>query len=299
MTTHKPRVSVGLPVYNGEKYVAEAIESILAQTYTDWELIITDNCSEDATEEICRPYVERDERIRYYRYARNLGAGPNQNQLLNWVRGVYFIWIMHDDVYGPRTLELCVEALDRNPDAVLSYPRMIDVDAEGRVIAPHDENCHLVDEQPHRRVGKCVVRAIICNAALGLIRVESLWKTRLIGDYRGSDHTMLAELSMIGKFYEVPERLYYRRVHCESSLGANKDPLSIAHWFNPNIKKVGRHFKLRMFWEYVVSVVLAELPLWEKFLCFLAIWRWPWLQFRNWIGFHKRRLLGRLQPETQ
>src|SRR5262245_45018612 len=101
MANATPRVSIGLPIFNGEKYVAQAFDSILAQTYADFELIISDNASTDQTEAICQAYANRDRRIRYYRNNRNLGAAANYNRVFDLSTGVYFKWAAHDDIVLP------------------------------------------------------------------------------------------------------------------------------------------------------------------------------------------------------
>ena len=97
-----PRVSVGIPVFNGERFLAETIESILAQTFKDFEIVISDNASTDRTEEICRSYAARDPRIRYNRNDTNRGAAWNHNRVFELARGEYFKWQSHDDFCAPR-----------------------------------------------------------------------------------------------------------------------------------------------------------------------------------------------------
>jgi glycosyltransferase involved in cell wall biosynthesis len=92
MTSKIPRVSIGLPVFNGEKYLAEALDSILSQTYRDFKLIISDNASTDRTEQICREYAAKDRRIRYYRNEKNIGAPKNFNRVFELSSGKYFRW---------------------------------------------------------------------------------------------------------------------------------------------------------------------------------------------------------------
>src|SRR5262245_35151443 len=118
-----PRVSVGLPVYNGERFVADAIDSILSQDFEDLELIISDNASEDATEEIARAYVEKDARARYVRNEVNVGAARNYNNLVDMARGEYFKWAAHDDQCAPGFVGRCVDVLDRDESVVLVFPR--------------------------------------------------------------------------------------------------------------------------------------------------------------------------------
>jgi glycosyltransferase involved in cell wall biosynthesis len=299
MNHNAPKVTVGLPVFNGENYVRQAIESILNQTYTDFELIVSDNASVDRTPEICLEYAARDPRIRYIRRPENIGGGPNQNCLVAEARGEYFIWLMHDDVYGARLLELCVGVLDSRPDVVVAYPKMIDIDSEGRELGPRNEDTHLMQETPNARVGKCMKHIFIVNATLGAIRTEVLRRTMMIEPWRGSDNALLIELAVLGKIFEVSERLYYRRLHPGASLVANSDPLSIARWFNPGAKKATRHYKLRMYAGYLKAVLRRrEIGLWEQLLCLLQLQRWPLQKLRDWLGLRKRRLLRamHLQP---
>ena len=126
-----PRLTIGLPVYNSERYVAESIESLLGQSYTDFELVISDNASTDDTPNICERYAKQDPRIRYYRQPRNVGLAPNHNFCVEQARGELFKWAAGDDLYHRDLLLRCVEALDERPEAVLvhSYTAMIDGDS--------------------------------------------------------------------------------------------------------------------------------------------------------------------------
>lgn len=287
-----PRITVGLPVYNGKNYVREAIESVLHQTFTDFELLINDNCSTDGTAEICEAYARGDRRIHYLRQSRNLGASPNINSLVHRARGEYFIWIMHDDRHGSRLLELCSQVLDRHPDVVLAYPRMIDIDAAGRPIAPHPEDCHLMEDRPHERFERNLRRMGIVNARLGLIRTAQLRQTILIEPYHSSDHVHQAELTLLGKFYEVPEYLYFRRVHEASSLFANRDYTAINLWFDADYRGGKKHYRFYMYYGFC-RVVLRhpEIGLRDQFSCCCAIQAWAWHYIHNWLGLKKLRLL--------
>lgn len=121
--TDRPRLSIGLPVYNGEEYLAESLDALLGQTYGDFELVISDNASTDGTQDICREYAARDARIRYLRQPRNIGATPNHNQVFAECRGELFKWASHDDLYGRDLLRRCVEALDARPEVILAHMR--------------------------------------------------------------------------------------------------------------------------------------------------------------------------------
>ena len=126
-----PRVSVGVPVYNAEKYLRQSLESLLAQTFEDVEIIISDNCSADATEAICREFAQRDSRIRYLRQPENLGAIANFNHVFAEARGEYFKWAAYDDLCEPTFLQRCVDVLDKNPDVGWCHSKSDRIDADG------------------------------------------------------------------------------------------------------------------------------------------------------------------------
>jgi glycosyltransferase involved in cell wall biosynthesis len=100
------QVSIGMPVFNGEKFIREALDSLLAQTFTDFELIISDNASTDGTEAICREYAATDARIRYVRQVKNLGAIANFKFVLDEAVGEYFMWAAADDVWGKNWIKI-------------------------------------------------------------------------------------------------------------------------------------------------------------------------------------------------
>ena len=117
-----PRVTVGLPVYNGARYLRDAVDSLLAQTMSDFELILADNASIDETPLICAEYAARDPRVRVVRNMNNIGASGNFNLVLDLARAPLFKWAAYDDLCEPALLEACVAWLDRDPDLLLAYP---------------------------------------------------------------------------------------------------------------------------------------------------------------------------------
>jgi glycosyltransferase involved in cell wall biosynthesis len=133
-----PPLTIGLPVYNGQNYVSESLDSLLAQTYSDFELIISDNASTDGTEDICRDYATRDSRIRYVRQPVNIGAAPNHNYLVQAARGRLFKWAAHDDLFAPKLVERCIEALDDRPELILAHAYMGIVDEQGKTLEIYD-----------------------------------------------------------------------------------------------------------------------------------------------------------------
>jgi glycosyltransferase involved in cell wall biosynthesis len=217
MTSRCPRVSVGVPVYNGERYLAETLDSLLAQTFEDFEIIICDNASTDGTAEVARAFAARDARVRYHRSPVNAGAAANYRRSFELARGHYFRWSAADDLSAPSLLARCVEVLDDEPAAVLAYARTRFIDEQGRVTGDYDDNLHLQSPQPSVRFRQVLERLSRCNSLYGLMRVDVLKQTRLPGNFVGADIVFAAELSLYGTFWELPEFLFYRRFHPSAS----------------------------------------------------------------------------------
>jgi glycosyltransferase involved in cell wall biosynthesis len=215
-----PRVTLAMPVYNGERFVAEAICSVLAQDYADFELIITDNASTDKTEMICREFATADPRIKYIRNERNLGAGPNHNKGFELASGEFFKWCSCDDYMSSDYVGACVRALDADPGAVLAYGVTTNVDEEGRSIFLPGETMmpEMTDALPARRFHKAMTTLwTVDQETYGLFRSSALMKTDLQASYSGSDHNLLREVALLGRFTFVPDIVFYNREHSERS----------------------------------------------------------------------------------
>ena len=270
-----PRVSIGLAVYNGERYLEEAIGAFLAQTYADFELIIADNGSMDRTEEICRVHAARDPRIRYHRSDRNRGVAYNYNRTVELARGEYFRWATYDDMVAPELLERCVEVLDREPGVILVHPRTINIDDDGKVLGNYEVRFAFSAEEAHHRFRDLMlaVRDYDCNAEYGLTRRDVLRKTAMEADYHSADRVLLAELVLHGKFVELPERLYYHRLHSHISTRGEMSAREFAAWFNPAKAGKWAFLSLRRFAEFFKSVNRAPLTPGQRLYCTMQILR--------------------------
>jgi glycosyltransferase involved in cell wall biosynthesis len=212
MTETPPRLSVGLPVYNGQRYLHEALDALLGQSFTDFELIISDNASTDATEEICRGYAAKDPRIHYFRQHRNIGLNPNHNFVQRKARGEYFKWASHDDLSGPDLLARCVAALDEHPDAVLSQADMAIIDETGALVRRFDYTLATDSIDVTQRF-RSVVVADGADDEYGVIRTEVLRSIRPKDGYHHASRPFVAEIAFRGRFHHVPELLFFRRDH--------------------------------------------------------------------------------------
>jgi len=282
-----PRVSIGLPVFNGEAYLCQALDSLLGQTYPDFELIISDNASTDHTQEICLDYASREKRITYLCNSENLGAANNYNRLVHAASGEYFKWQAADDVCAPQFLQRCIEVLDQERETVLCYPRTTIIDENNSLLEPYPDDLNLTDPSPSRRYAKFHLHFRTlekCNSIFGMIRIEALRKTRLIGSFRASDMILLAELALLGKFYELPEYLFFRRDHPQSSMRAYSKGERVA-WFDPHHRNRYQNFYWTIFIEYLRSIhnVQSGLSTTDKLRCYWEVARW---------GIWRRRYLG-------
>jgi glycosyltransferase involved in cell wall biosynthesis len=228
-----PTVSIGLPVRDGAHYVAEAIESILAQTFADFELIISDNASSDATASICESYAARDRRIRYYRHPHNLGASYNFNFVFRRATGAHFKWAAHDDLIRPAFLQRTLAALEANPEAVLCQSLVQVVDRHNRVSEIYDHTAFGTDR--HRQSDRLAarLRARRCVEIFGVVRRHALDGTALIADHVGADRTLLLELALRGRFVGVPEALFVNRDHPDRFTRQRKSLHAQAAWYAP------------------------------------------------------------------
>jgi glycosyltransferase involved in cell wall biosynthesis len=208
----EPRLSIGLPVYNGQNFLAASLDALLAQTYSDFELIISDNASSDSTEEICRDYAARDPRIRYIRQPHNVGAAPNHYFLLTQARGELFKWASHDDLYAPKLLEMCIEALDQRPEFVLAHCYMASVDPNGAVIDNYDYRIATDSPSPSERF-RSLLHIDGGDDFYGVIRTDVLRRLPPEGSYHNSGRKLIGELALYGPFYQVPEVMFFRREH--------------------------------------------------------------------------------------
>lgn len=264
-----PRVSIAVPVYNGERYLRESLDGLLAQTFTDFELVIADNASTDGTEAICREYVARDPRVRYHRNERNLGGPGNFRRVFELSRGEYHKWSTADDLWHPTFVERCVAVLDARPDVVLAYPRSNIVDAGGAVVRTFDDPLDLPEDSAVERVRRVIQESTLCHAHLGVLRRSAMLRTGLIGSELASDIRFLAEMAMLGKFAVVPEYLFGRRFHEGSSSWAREDAERQRRYYAPGRSRVARLGTWRRYLHLLHRAARVPLPLADRW----RLWR--------------------------
>ena len=259
-----PLVSIGVPVYNGERFLAQALDTLLGQTLRDFELIISDNASTDRTANICLDYAARDARIRYIRQASNIGGARNWNFVALEARGRYFKWASADDFCDPRMLEKCVAVLSADPNVVLCYGRACIVDEETGEHRPFAHDVSAVDPRPSERF-KTVFRSqlLIGNVLQGVIRLDVLRRTPLERLYPHGDNVLMAELALRGRFVLLADILFYRRLG-PRTWSMRLPPAELQAFFYPGLAATPRLDRLRFYLDYFKTVLRAPITASEK-----------------------------------
>jgi glycosyltransferase involved in cell wall biosynthesis len=208
------RVTIGMPVFNGERHLERAIQSVLRQSHAGFRLVILDNASTDRTAEIARRHARQDPRVVYCRNEVNLGAAPNFNRAFEHCDTEYFKWAAHDDELRPTYLEKCVRALDADPSAILAHSQVQEIDDAGNVLRAYLPVPDAVesDDRRQRFAGRLMDRGW-CTEIFGVLRAPALVGTPLIASFAGSDLALIIELTLRGRFVVVREPLFLHRIH--------------------------------------------------------------------------------------
>ncbi|MDB5375014.1 MAG: hypothetical protein JWP04_3656 [Belnapia sp.] len=296
-----PRVSIGLPVFNGQRYLALAIASILEQDFRDLELIICDNASTDDTAVICADFARSDPRVRIIRNPRNLGAARNYDLCFEHARGQYFKWAAHDDCLAPGYLTKAVAALDKSPEAVLCTVGVAEIDAAGAVLRCYANTFPGIGEaSPARRFGAVIHTRHQCEDFFGLFRRAALIGSELHGAYNGSDRVLLAEMALRGPWVCLPDPLFLHREHEDRYTRAVllKDRRQAALWQDPG-KALGvtsELFHTVVYWRYLRLIRKSVPSVTARAACYAELLRW-WFTDDHFIDLARDSL--RRHPALQ
>jgi glycosyltransferase involved in cell wall biosynthesis len=285
MNTETPLVSIGLPVYNGEEFVAEAIQCVLDQTFSNWELIICDNCSTDSTLAICSQFAAQDSRIRVYQNARNMGVSFNYNEVFWRSRGRYFKWMAHDDLFAPRFMETCLKELEKDDNLVLVFPKMCHVAANGQVL--RRQACDLsvpgptVDSRAIQFMALARHGMDFIWLAYGLIRRDVIEQSGAMGLHAADDQILLFKIALRGNIKQIEEEMFFRREHPEASTckrGSTVRERAKFAYADDNRRLVLPWCRLLK--EHLICILNSPIPFWGRLRCttavlkrFLAAWK--------------------------
>ena len=288
-----PRLTIGLPVFNGEEYLAESIDALLGQTFEDFHLLIADNVSTDGTADICRRYEKQDSRVRYLRHPRNIGAAPNHNFVVAECRTELFKWASADDLYARDLIQHCVDALDEYPEVVLAHCWTAAVDGRGAITqarryplstdsprAPERFYSMLFgvpsDVQGHQAADD--YGTIQADDCYGVMRTRIVQRIAPHDSYYYADRTFMTELALQGPFHQTPDWLYFRRDHPDRAQHRNPTIRSRCINLDPRRANGFRHPAARLLAEYVLGYIgvirRAPLSAADRQECYRHLARW-------------------------
>jgi glycosyltransferase involved in cell wall biosynthesis len=290
-----PSLTIGMPIYNAERFLAKTLDSFLRQTFTNFELIISDNASTDGTEEICRKYAIRDKRIRYFRNEKNMGAGWNFRRVYSMAKGKYYKQAAHDDFLEPTFLEECIAALEADPGLVLAHTRTRTVSATGDPVECENPSLRFDSPNPLVRWRDLLLNDHMCFEIFGVFRLDALLQCPPQGSYVNSDGVLLAQVALLGRFWESDKVLFINTRH-ESQSGRTvpvrlktegfrlirrHGTLPCPEWWDPSKSRAITFPEFRQFYEYVASVKRSPLSVSQKLHAYALMTIWTKRHFRR------------------
>lgn len=276
-----PKVSVGMPVYNGEKYISMAIESLLSQDYVNFELIISDNNSTDLTSKICKEYAEKDTRIKLIINPENIGMGNNFQKVLDLSTSEYFMWAAHDDLWDSKYISKCMAGLKENPQAIMCCSETVFINPDNSIKYEWKYvNIESINKKIPERIHEIISR-VGWNAIYGVFKKKYLHMVNLTSNRYGNDVLLLVELSLLGEFVKVKEPLFYNRI--PSKLKTTKDYINELNAPPKEYNDLQKPFTLLLhdIWQIVNNSNLSQT---EKSFVYEDIIRTIGDQNYDWFG---------------
>lgn len=269
-----PRLTMALPVFNGERFLCAAVDSLLAQTFTDFELIICDNGSTDDTPRIAESYARADARVRYLRLPDNRGSAFSHSIGVREARGEYFKWTSDDDLYAPTLLQRCVDILDANPDVVLAHSWTAFIDENGEILDVPAYGIETDARDAPTRF-RSLLYAPGGDDIYGVVRASAFRKFMPYPSHYHADRTFVSELALEGRFEQVPEPLYFRREHPGRSERQGLRGRSIRldprrqSWRHPAVRLVAEYL-----FRYLTAIRRAPISERNKRRCYCDLMIW-------------------------
>ena len=256
----EPKVVIGLPVYNGQKYLVAAIESHLAQSFSDFVLVISDNGSTDATQDICEDYARRDPRVKYLRSPENRGILWNHRRVLDGITSPdqYFRWAGADDIIEPGLLQDMVSVLASRPEVAAVVPDTKNIDANGALTGSMARSLDLQQADVFLRARDVLLANYQHVIAYGLLRVSTLRGMRTGPNYPGWDAIFVWELALRGLLVQTHGPSLLRRFHA-GSISRAKTAKEVRRWVDPK-NRTGINFP-HWNWAYERMRILLGCPL--------------------------------------
>ncbi|GBD03122.1 Putative glycosyltransferase EpsE [bacterium HR19] len=212
MKKGNPEITVGMPVYNERKFIEKTLESLLNQTYQNFEVVISDNSSTDGTDKICEEYAKKEKRIKFFRQKKNLGALKNFKFVLDQAKTPFFIWLSGHDIWHPQLLEKLLNSFKKSNDdkIILVFPKVID--------SSSNTEYTWIQKEDTSEIENAIERYKRILEDLGSFTIYGLWKKEVLEKINFpetivSDAYMLAQGALIGKYKFEPEAIVYRTIN--------------------------------------------------------------------------------------
>jgi glycosyltransferase involved in cell wall biosynthesis len=281
---NRPRISFAIPVRNGARYIGRALDSLLAQDFDDFEVVICDNASTDGTGDIVDRYIERDPRIRCTRNAEDIGQIENFNRVFELSRGDYFRWMGADDWLEPAYARKCAAALDARSDAVGVTTQWRYMDDAGHIEFIDVAGPRVDAPNPFQRLCRALLLlqtppALLFDPIYSMVRRNSLQQTALLPVNAWTDRLLAVELCLLGPFCHLDDCLSTRRADFE-------------RW-KVRLPRYSKHLKIKRGHRVMLYVgfaaIVRRVPLknWQKISCWFAI-------LYYWIRDDTRRRVKRI-----
>ena len=276
-----PFISIGLPVFNGEQYIQQTLDSLLVQSYDNFELNISDNASTDCTEEICRLYAAKDHRVHYYRQPRNVGSMGNWRRVLELASGEYFMWAAHDDCWSIKYIEILLECLLACPGAILAAGRTLFIDVDGNPVRLDPDDAPVRPGNGNPSIAKQLLQQHAHGWLQGLFRRDELLRlvpTFFAADPWGADMVFLLELSLSKELVGSDAAVMYKRVTGVSGPKTARQRVKWQCWFAGALLQVIRKsalstnekreafkaYVLYLKWMYFRRGIISWATLWSR-----------------------------------
>jgi glycosyltransferase involved in cell wall biosynthesis len=273
--------------------LAETLEALLAQTFVDLEIVISDNASRDRTEQIAQEFADRDPRVKHFRTQKLITPAENHARAFELSSGAFFKFAAHDDLHAPTFVERCLEVLENDHSVVLAYSKVKIIDSLGRPLRDYNYKLATDARDPATRFGALVRANHRMHGAYeiyGLVRSGAMRSIPPQGNYTRADSVMLARLALLGRFEEIPETLFFSRQHearsvkqapggakggrtrLEKILGSG--PVPPIEWWDPAMKGVINFPEWRIAKEYLISIYNTPLSISERVRCLSEMAKW-------------------------
>ncbi len=292
MKSKAPLVSICMPIFNEEKYLEQALESLLAQNFKDFELIISDNASTDRTPEICKLYLEKDNRIKYYRNERNIYALANFIKIMQYVKTPYFMFAGGHDLWSDNYIRSCLEIMEKDLSVVIATPRTVWIDENNKELDIKDS---FIDTRGCGNVSRLILSLKENHHAIyGVIRSDALKKISWPRpQYIGTFLVMLGGLSLVGAFAHVLEATWYRRKAREDETTDQR-----LERYQRTLLPSGKYAKAKLShwripYEYLIVIRRSPIPFKEKIALIVTVIPAVFVQYGYNMFGDIRRLFGK------